>query len=373
MRIGKLTLDEHYNYGNKLQNYALQVFLEKYAEQVDTIWHFPQDQFFIDMNKWGLSRRVRYALSEKKSEKRINRWMHDAIRQYRFKQFDDRYIHTRYDCSDLGGAVSAEYDFFVVGSDQVWGPNIGHHQEARFLTFAPKKKRISYAASFGVSEIPKEKQKAFAEWLRDMAFISVREQRGAEIVKELTGREVPVVVDPTMLLSKKEWEKIEQKPIWISDETEHNGYILLYFLSPMAGAARQTVHQLAKEKGLGVIELMDETQLDAYCADPAEFLWLISHAALVYTDSFHGTVFSILNERPFVVCDRRTKQNMNSRLETLLGLFHFENRFGTDSNGYAVEDPFDMDFSGTEGILAEEREKSDRFMRKALGISEKEE
>ena len=115
MRIGKLTLDEHYNYGNKLQNYALQVFLEKYAERVDTIWHFPQDQlvdtiwhfpqdqFFIDMNKWGLSRRVRYALSEKKSEKRINRWMHDAIRQYRFKQFDDRYIHTRYDCSDLGG------------------------------------------------------------------------------------------------------------------------------------------------------------------------------------------------------------------------------------------------------------------------------
>ena len=66
----------------------------------------------------------------------------------------------------------------------MWGPNIDHHQEARFLTFAPKEKRISYAASFGVSEIPKEKQKAFAEWLRDMAFISVREQRGAEIVKE---------------------------------------------------------------------------------------------------------------------------------------------------------------------------------------------
>ena len=371
MRIGKLTLDEYYNYGNKLQNYALQVFLEKYAERVDTIWHYPQDLFYIDMTKWGMRRRIHYALSEKKSEKRINSWMHDAIRQYRFKQFDDRYIHTRYDCSELGG-VSGEYDFFVVGSDQVWGPRNGYRPEARFLTFAPKEKRISYAASFGVSEIPKEKQESFAEWLRDMAFISVREQRGAEIVKELTGREVPVVVDPTMLLTKEEWGKIEQKPIWVSDETEHNGYILLYFLSPMADAARKAVHQLAKEKGLDVIELMDEAQLDAYCADPAEFLWLISHAALVYTDSFHGTVFSILNERPFVICQRITKYSMNSRIETLLGLFHFEERFGTDSNGYAVEKPFDMDFSGIGDILMKERERADRFMRKALGISEKE-
>lgn len=223
-----------------------------------------------------------------------------------------------------------------------------------------------------MSEIPKEKQESFAEWLKDMAFISVREQRGAEIVKELTGREVPVVVDPTMLLTKEEWGKIEQKPIWVSDETEHNGYILLYFLSPMADAARKAVHQLAKEKGLDVIELMDEAQLDAYCADPAEFLWLISHAALVYTDSFHGTVFSILNERPFVICQRITKYSMNSRIETLLGLFHFEERFGTDSNGYAVEKPFDMDFSGIGDILMKERERADRFMRKALGISEKE-
>ena len=174
-----------------------------------------------------------------------------------------------------------------------------------------------------------------------------------------------------MLLSKKEWEKIEQKPIWVSDETEHNGYILLYFLSPMADAARQAVQRLAKEKGLAVIELMDEAQLDAYCADPAEFLWLISHASLVYTDSFHGTVFSILNERPFVVCDRMTKQNMNSRIETLLGLFHFEDRFGTDSNGYAVAEPFEMDYSGIEDILSKERDRADRFMRKALGISEK--
>lgn len=107
MRIGKLTLDEYYNYGNKLQNYALQVFLEKYAERVDTIWHYPQDLFYIDMTKWGMRRRIHYALSEKKSEKRINSWMHDAIRQYRFKQFDDRYIHTRYDCSELGGSAAS--------------------------------------------------------------------------------------------------------------------------------------------------------------------------------------------------------------------------------------------------------------------------
>lgn len=369
IRIGKITLDGHDNYGNKLQNFALQAFLERYAAHVDTLWHSSLNIFDLDMAKWPLARRVRLACLESKFEKRIDHWMHEAIRKYRFKQFDDQHIHTRYDCGNiLRSDIAREYDFFLTGSDQVWNP---HEQQedkrVNFLTFAPSEKRIAYAASFGVSEIPEKIKKDFSTWIEGMTAISVREQRGAEIVRELTGREVPVLVDPAMLLSAEEWNKIAKKPIWFTNEK----YILLYFLSGIPEVAQCNIERLARERNLKIIDLMDEGKIDWYCSDPAEFLYLISHAELIYTDSFHGAVFSILYHRPFVICDRQekhTEKRANSRIDTLLDLFQLLDRYGIKANQYMVETPFEMDFTGVEKILERERKRSDHFIRSAMGL-----
>ncbi len=370
IRVGKLTLDGHDNYGNKLQNYALQVFLKKYADRVDTLWHSSLNIFDMNIAQWPLRRRIQYACMKDKFEERINHWQHDAIRKYRFKQFDDRYIHTKYDyVGAFGSNIAQEYDFFVVGSDQVWNPYEPQKPETVFLTFAPAAKRIAYAASFGVSEIPGHLKKDFSKYLQEMAAVSVREQRGAEIVRELTGRNVPVLIDPTMLLTNEEWNSISRRPIWMKEN--YPSYILSYFLGVIPEGVRHRMIQLAEKWHLQIIDLMDERHLDWYCSEPAEFLYLVSHANLVYTDSFHGAVFSILYHRPFVICDRKAKRvekRMNSRIETLLALFHLQNRYGTDENQYAVEAPFEINFGGSEQILAEERRKSDRFIREAMGF-----
>lgn len=376
LRIGKITLDGYFNYGNRLQNYALQSFLENYADQVDVLWHLAPETFSICMEDWKWERRMRYACIGKKFERKINEWMHDAIRHYRFKQFDDRYVRTRYISLELEkSSIVEDYDYFIVGSDQVWNfswsMDVRKDMDKYFLTFAPKQKRIAYAASFGVSDIPENFKVSFAERLNNMAAISVREKRGAEIVKELTGKDVPVLVDPTLLLSAREWEAVNRKPIWFDKTVGTNNYILLYFLGELPRKVRDIIAKLSEEENLRIIELMNEKNIDQYCTDPSEFLWLISHATLIYTDSFHGTVFSILNHKPFVVCDREMKRKTNkmtSRIDTLLDLFHFTDRFGTEDNQWSVSDPFQVDFSEVESILKREYQKSDRFIREALHL-----
>lgn len=267
-----------------------------------------------------------------------------------------------------GSRLAEQYDYLITGSDQVWNPYARARKEDTFLTFMPPERRIAYAASFGISEIPQEWKAKYAKWLSEMHAISVREERGAEIVKELTGRDVPVLVDPTLLLTPEEWNRVAQKPRWLDVEKK---YILLYFLSEMPKAARETVQRLAAEKHLEIIDLMDWRNLDWYTSDPAEFVYLIAHADLIYTDSFHGTVFSILYNRSFVICDRQIrnkKQGMNSRIDTLLGLFHLEDRFGTEENQYTLSDPFQIRYPDTEEILARERQRSHDYLCEAMGL-----
>lgn len=372
MRFAKITLDGYFNYGNKLQNCALQCFFENLkCGEIDTLWHQYEVGIVPRSVYWSWKESIKSYINWKQFRSRLqeNFFGRDAIRQYRFKVFDDAWISTRYDCMDLQQSRLAEqYDYLITGSDQVWNPYFLENPEDMFLTFMPPERRIAYAASFGVSEIPQEWKAKYAKWLSEMHAISVREERGAEIVKELTGRDVPVLVDPTLLLTPEEWNRVAQKPRWLDVEKK---YILLYFLSEMPKAVRETVQRLAEEQHLEIIDLMDWRNLDWYTSDPAEFVYLIAHADLIYTDSFHGTVFSIFYNRSFVICDRQIrnkKQGMNSRIDTLLGLFHLEDRFGTEENQYTLSDPFQIRYPDTEEILARERQRSHDYLCEAMGL-----
>lgn len=145
----------------------------------------------------------------------------------------------------------------------------------------------------------------------------MREQEGANTVKQFTGRDVPVVVDPTMLLTPDEWRKVSRQPAWYRGED----YILTYFLGNRPNAA---IQQVANKSGLPSVNLLDEDVYEHYVTGVDEFIWAIEHASLIYTDSFHGTVFSILFQRPFVVCNRVGEEavgKMSSRIDTLLSYF----------------------------------------------------
>ena len=153
-------------------------------------------------------------------------------------------------------------------------------------------------------------------------------------------------------------------PAWYSGEK----YILTYFLGNRPDSIIQSI---AKETGLAVVNLLDEKVYEHYVTGVDEFLWAVKHASLIYTDSFHGTVFSILYRTPFVVCDRLGNiitEKMGSRIDNLLNLFGLGSRRGTNENGYIIPSPMDSpNWSNVDKVLEKERKRSAEYFERVLG------
>ncbi len=263
--------------------------------------------------------------------------------------------------------LSERYDYFITGSDQVWNPNNLHGTSFFFLTFAPKHKRIAYAPSFGVSEIKPEFVKDYKEWISGISSLSVREDDGAKIIKELTGREAPVHVDPTLLLTKEKWLSISKE----ADNKPKGKYLLTYFLGGVPPQYKDQINRIVEENNLEVINLGDIKEKDTYRTGPSEFIDYINSCSVFCTDSFHGAVFSILLEKPFIVYERMgTSLSMYSRIETLLDKFDLRSREA--KNIKSNEDIFSIDYSHVSPILDAERNKSFEYLKNALNIEDKE-
>ncbi len=228
---------------------------------------------------------------------------------------------------------ASNYDAVVVGSDQLWTP-AGIKSKFYNLLFVPNQiRKISFSTSFGVSNIPDSQKQMTAEYLKRMDSISVREIRGAEIVEELTGRKAKVTLDPTLLYSDVDWEQMFPKNKVVDDE-----YILAYFLGNNE-THRDAVEELKKDTGYKIVTIpfMDMfVERDLKFGDeklfevgPVEFLNLIRGAKFICTDSFHGSVFSILYHKQFITFNRTNdsdKQTRNSRIDSLFKLLALESR-----------------------------------------------
>lgn len=214
----------------------------------------------------------------------------------------------------------SEYYAFICGSDQIWNP-LGFIQRGyKFLSFAPVEKRIAYAPSFGINYIPAYNYGFVKRGLKGMKAISVREKEGAEIVKTLIGKEVPVVLDPTFLLRKEEWIKVEKKM------SLPEKYIVCFFLGNVSDENKEAIERL--RFGRHIICFPKEGCLDGLSdvsyksVGPLEFLNVIHNADCVFTDSFHGVALTINYERNLVVFKRSHNQKFNqfSRIENILEL-----------------------------------------------------
>lgn len=368
-RIAIITINDNNNYGNRLQNYALQQYLsnEIKIEKVDTIWYDLEYTSKTKVNIFSWKTWIKYLINWKNIRVYLrNDYYKDTIRMYNIGKFTNR-ISTKFDFK-IKANLNKEYDYFIVGSDQVWNPIFwskkDNHASVRFLKFVPKEKRIAYAASIAIPELPKDKEPFFKDSLNEMKTISMREKAGADLVKKLTGREVPVLVDPTILLSKEEWQKIELKPEWYSGEK----YILTYFL----GNSSSVIEKIAKKNNWKIYNLMDKNNFNLYTSRVEEFVYLIEHAQLVATDSFHASVFSILMNTPFLVVNRQQKgvADMTSRIDTLMNLFGYQNRYIINGECKLSEDEIlHMDFSDVKFIQKQERERSTIYMKEALNIN----
>lgn len=371
-KIGILTLNGYGNYGNRLQNYAMQEALENLGFTVETIINDRTKK-----NKAKLSDRI-YTLTEnsiyevyKKIYNRYWRYVNKnsiVKRTEVFKEFTLDYIkETGYSISkhNIPDDLSNKYDFFITGSDQVWNPNNLHGSSIYFLTFAEEHKRIAYAPSMGVSEIKPEDIENYKEWISGMHALSVREDDGAKIIKELTGRDAPVLVDPTLLLTKEKWVSISKE----ASNKPKGKYLLTYFLGGVPKEYKKQIKNISKENNLEVINLGDIREKETYRTGPSEFIDYINSCSIFCTDSFHGAVFSILFEKPFIVYERMgTSLSMFSRINTLLDKFQLESRKAEHIKNN--EDVFNIDYSHVPEILEMERKKSFDYLKEALNITD---
>lgn len=346
MKIGIVTLIGKINYGNRLQNYAVQKILNH--EKVITIDN--------DINYLSLILRKLKMLKIYIDPKR------ERIRYKNFSLFDKNINFSKKLYSVKSNLKNLnKYDYLIVGSDQVWNPEFGRLSDLDLLKSVDSNKRIAFSASFGIDDIPDEMKEKVGNELRKFRAISVREDRGKEIVEELTGRtDVEVLVDPTMLLSAYEWDKVSKKPRMLKSKK----YILNYFLGDLSDEKKQEIERVAKENNCEIINLLDRTSPFYECG-PSEFLYLEKHAFLICTDSFHSCVFAILYNRPFIIFDREQKNmvNMNSRIDTLINKFKLENRRFSKK---ITKDNLNCDYKEAYKILEKERQKAKSFLMKNL-------
>ncbi len=347
-RIGIVTIVDNYNFGNRLQNYAIYHLLKKtYGVNAITLVSHKEGRFEQDSLPVELKNQVVLGLShfpgivEKRFNSRVNRWVN-------FVNWSRR-IPTKhyYNSFDLPAELGEKFDCLFAGSDQIWNYSFSSDRFYNyFLQFAEYDKRAALSASFGVEEIPDEWKPRYIEGLAGMKYISVREDAGAKIVKELTGRDVRVLVDPVMMLDREEWLATAEQPRVDCSVP----YVLKYYLGEEDD---KKIDRWAEQNGYRVYELMKKDNPALYSAGPGEFLTLIDRAALVCSDSFHCIAFSILMKKPFIVYARKGKHNnMSSRMDTLLSKFGFSDRWDTllDENDY-----LNCDFGKVDGRLAAER------------------
>lgn len=294
------------NYGNRLQNYALQAYLEKQGISVRTS--------FGHKKKYILARKLRDALLHfrRKTDKDLFLFFDTKINWKPLSQ--DPYCHDE------------SIDYYFAGSDQIWNPHFSSCRDDKFLTFVPPYKRIAYAASIGVDELPESCKDLFRQRFLGFNRISVREQTAQKIVADLCGLDVPVLPDPTLLLNSDEWDAATKTSVL----NIRKPFVVKYFLGIRNPEYEVYIEDYAKKHNCRIIDITKHESCGISGIGPDEFVQLFKNCEAAFVDSFHGTVFSIIFRKYFLSFARPSEEgfgNMNSRFETLLGALDLRNHY----------------------------------------------
>lgn len=359
MKIGILTQPLHNNYGGLLQNFALQQVLKGMGHDVETIDHsFDIKTSWLRRILYRIKAKLLYILFPNKYNPII--YVPNAkevsIIRANTNYFIDKYIvHTNQLCSikDFDNiAQSNKYDVYVVGSDQCWRPIYnGSFLSEMFLRFAVNQtnvKRIAYAASFGTDkwEFSLEENVQCAALAKKFDLITVREASGVDLCKKYLDAEAKQVLDPTMLLDKRDYIKLVEN----EGESQCPGNLFYYILDP-SKEKRSLIEDVATKNGLKSFTVMPKYQEENRtkddiknrindCVFPSVTSWLraFMDAKMIIVDSFHGAVFSIIFNKPFWIIGN--SERGNARFDSLLELFGLKERM-ISIDGIRLEAGFD--------------------------------
>lgn len=397
-RVAIITMTGGSNYGNALQNYAVLHLAELCGYEATTIkisttkgYHDsivpasplltkikPSHLRAVMRNRANISYGAKNDIDFKAPNiKRIMRnsadWeeLNERKRNI-FSSFQKEFLHySDFDISNTSFNLPNLKSFaaFITGSDQVWNPNYRTNSLVEFLQMVPVEKRIAFAPSFGVSRIPEQRRAQYATWLSEIPYLSVRELEGAEIIKELTGKDVSVLFDPTFGITPEEWAAFSQKPSGFTLQPDQ--YVLCYFLGNRTSKYTKFIMRYAENHHCSIVDVMDIMQPENYCYSPQEFLWLLRHARAVFTDSFHGCAFSVIFSKAFVAFSRIDYDGAPqlSRIATLLSRTSLGGRLFSADGIKSVNQVDSIDFTIAERVVREERKTMTAFLQNALDLA----
>lgn len=344
MKVGIVTITDNNNFGNRLQCYALFKVLKDMKYNVIEIQN--DDKSLL--------------LQIKRIVKKI--FTMDFIKNYkknlRFRYFNKKINRSNY-IIDYNNPIEKEhFDAYIVGSDQVWNPKYGRLSNLDVLNFKTFAKKVSYAASFGISKLNNSDQIKL-KYINRFDSISVREKNGINILKDVTANKIIVTVDPTLLLSKNEWNNICEESIHhLNDE-----YIFVYFLGGIDKSTEDIINSYANNNHLTIINILDKYNKYYNCG-PIEFVSFIKESKMVFTDSFHASVFSFIFNKPFIVFNRRETLTTSSRIDNFLDMFSIENR---KFNGKEIsKENINYNYEKSYKLLEQKRKEGLSFIKNSL-------
>ena len=378
-----------HNYGSMLQAYALQQKLlmnnipceninisklkdfdkgkKKYYKQQITNFKFIKTKIGMVKTK------LRIKLIPDKLSNNIK------LRDMKFDLFEKEnfYLSRKYNTyEELKNMAAERYSDFIVGSDQLWLP-VNVVADFYTLNFVPDNiNKVSYSTSFGISNIPNRYLGLYKKFLTRIDKLSVREQSGVELIKDKFNITAKLVCDPTMLLTKDEWlSKINL------NRRYKEKYIFCYFLGKNK-KNREMVKRLANTLGYKIVSINHCDEIDKYAdkfadytpydVDPFDWVNLLYNSELVCTDSFHGTVFSIINNKNFFVFNRHNdnnKMSTNSRIISILNLFNLQNHLINNYDNINELLKIKTDFNKINQTLDQFRDESINFLLSSLTYS----
>lgn len=356
-KVGLITMHNVFNMGAVLQSYALQRAINEKGADCEIIDYVPD-----------LRKGFRNYFPKNQGLNKIRRvgswikWLPQRIMwQKPYKQFINNYLNlskeTFYENNEIYD-YNFKYEVFVTGSDQVWNSSSTDGLSPYyFLDFVKNKQKVSYAAS--LSELKDYEKNKMQYYLNTFNAISVREYHSINLLKDISNVPVNLVLDPTFLLTPKEWETIAmQSNVEISDN-----YLLIYMLGDVPKML-DIAEQIAKEKNLKIVKFgwnlkkSNKVDINISFGTPQDFVKLFKNASFVVTNSFHGTAFSINFNKNFISIPSSKR---NPRFVSVLTLFNLENHLyesDEDISKY-IED---IDYKKVNLILNEQRNKSFEFI-----------
>ena len=366
-RVGILSIHYGVNFGSALQAIALSRYLkENYNfDKVDVINYIPE-------------RFRRITRLKNLTGRGGAQFIHGLVRMYRFEKTNNKYISYLSKNTSVSKPIYTmnaakimfgDYKYLIAGSDQIWNIYMADYSEAFFLPWKGTAKKISYAASLGaVNKIDDTNAENIKKWLKDFNMVSVREDSGANTLEKLTDKKIQVTLDPTLLLSTSDWNRIT------GVRMINKPYIFYYSWAYPDEKMNELVHRFAKEKNLEVYVINssrwykyrpEKFEFTLYNeSGPIVFLNLMKYAEYVFVQSFHGTVFANIFQKRFFFLNEKESGEIDFRSRNLIELLHEEKQVVHSWDDVVRALTSNIEYSNDEFL--DKLDKSYQFLDKAI-------